>query len=201
MVAILATQWDKFISSTLSGTCCPMDPYFISSTGPWICFPSTRGGTGESPPPTTPARMAGDLSSCHDSGRSYPRHQALRWPCGTCGACLVSAPEKCSMSMWVVWKRQTSRPFKNAMGFWSLFHPLLLGSPVTLSAIVQSSLLVTFGLSSGLWWGSKCHKKHRYCWVLCQKAFATWLFFNGWCPKLSIVWQVQNWRFNQRSNG
>ena len=126
--------------------------------------------------PTTPARMAGDLSSRHDSGRSHPRHQALRWPCGTCGACLVSAPEKCSMSMWVVWKRQTSRPFKNAMGFWSLFHPLLLGSSVTLSAIIQSSLLVTFGLSSGLWWGSKCHKKHRYSWVLCQKAFATWLF-------------------------
>lgn len=188
MVAIFATQWDKFISSTLRGTCCPMDPYFISSMGPWICFPSTRGGTGGSPPPTTPARMVGDLSSCHDSGRSHPRHQALRWPCGTCGACLVSAPENCSMSMWVVWKRQTSRPFKICRGILELVPST---SAWIIRYIISHHPIISV---SHLWIiirslvGVKMPQEAQVLLGFMPESFRDLAVLNGWCPKLSIVW-------------
>ena len=173
MVAIFATQWDKFISSTLSGTCCPMDPYFISS----MVFLQPGEALGNHHPLPL---LRGWLEICRHAMIPAEATPATKH-CGGHVALVVLAWSvrrrivRCQCE-WFEKDRHLD-PSKMPWDFGACSIHFCMDHALhhqpSSNHLANFDLVVIFGLSSGLWWGSKWHMKHRYSWVLCQKAFAT----------------------------
>ena len=188
MVAIFATQWDKFISSTLSGTCCPMDPYFISSMGPWICFPSTRGGTGGI---TTP------YHSCEDGWRFVVTPWFRQKP---------PPPPSIAVAMWHLWcllgqcagelfDVNVSGLKKTNISTLQKCHGILELVPSTSAWIIRYIISHHPIISVSHLWiiirslvGVKMPQEAQVLLGFMPESFRDLAVLNGCGPKLSIVW-------------